>query len=61
MAWANAKAADSSSFHPWLREVDGRKSPRRVEIHNDSKLFVEVEVLELQLLERHEESTFKRP
>ncbi len=53
--------ANQEKFFFDYREVDGRKSPRKVEVHNDGKLFVEVEVLEIQLLERHDDSTFKRP
>ena len=42
-------------------DVNGRKTPRKVEIHNDGQLFVEVEVLDMQLRERHDDSTFQRP
>jgi hypothetical protein len=53
--------ANQEKFFSDYHEVDGRKSPRRVEVHYDGKLFVQVEVVELQLLERHDDSTFKRP
>ena len=55
------KEANQEKFFSDYHDVDGRKSPRKVEVHNDGQLFVEVEVLEIQLLERHDDSTFKRP
>ena len=30
-------------------------------VYNDGKLFMEAEVLELRLLEKHDESTFTKP
>jgi hypothetical protein len=53
--------ANQEKFFSDYHEVDGRKSPRKVEVHNDGQLFVEVEILEIQLLDRHDDSTFKRP
>jgi hypothetical protein len=57
----NMQECNQEKFFADYHEVDGRKSPRKVEVHNDGQLFVEVEVLELQLLDRHDDSTFKRP
>jgi hypothetical protein len=42
-------------------DVQGCKVPRKVEVYNDGNLFVEAEVTETQLLERLDDSTFKRP
>jgi hypothetical protein len=53
--------ANQEKFFGEYHDVNGRKTPRKVEIHNDGQLFVEVEVLDMQLLERHDDSTFNRP
>jgi hypothetical protein len=42
-------------------DVQGTKVPRKVEVYNDGNLFVEADVLETQLLEKLDDSTFKRP
>jgi hypothetical protein len=52
---------NQEKFFSDYRDVEGRKSPRKVAIHNDGKLFLELEIVDLQLLERHEDGTFQRP
>jgi hypothetical protein len=57
----NQQEVNQEKFFTEYRAVSGRQSPRKVEVYNDGKLFMEAEVLELRLLERHEESTFNKP
>jgi hypothetical protein len=52
---------NQEKFFSAYRDVDGRKTPRKVEILHDGKAFVEAEVLELRLFDRHDDSTFNRP
>jgi len=52
---------NQEKFFADYHDVDGRKTPRKVEVHNDGKIFVEAEILEIKLLEKLDDSTFKRP
>jgi hypothetical protein len=57
----NKQEVNQEKFFTEYREVSGRQSPRKVEVYNDGKLFMEAEVLELRLLEKHDENTFNKP
>jgi hypothetical protein len=52
---------NQAKFFSDYRDVEGRKSPRKVEIRNDDKAFLDLEIVELRLLDKHDESTFKMP
>jgi len=57
----NKQEINQEKYFSDYHDVAGRQTPRKVEVHNDGKLFVEAEVLEIQLLEKHDDSKFKRP
>jgi len=43
------------------KDTDGLKSPRKVLINRDGKKFLEMEITEVKLLDKHDESVFAKP
>jgi hypothetical protein len=43
------------------QEMDGRKTAKKVEVLHDGKAFIEAEVLEVQVLEKIDDSEFAKP
>jgi hypothetical protein len=52
---------NQEKFFTDYHDVQGRKIPHKVEVQHDGKVFIEAEVLELRLLDKHDASTFNKP
>ena len=43
------------------QELNGQKVAKKVELQRDGKAFIELEILEVQMLEKLDDSEFARP
>jgi hypothetical protein len=55
------KEGNHEKFFSDYRKIEGRKCAHKIELHSDGKFLLELEILELRLLEKHDDSTFNRP